>query len=650
MVQFTPQRFGPYTILGRIGGGGMAEIFLAKASGLSGFEKLLALKRILPKYSDKPAFVQLLTQEAKLAARLQHHNVVQVYDLGEVEGQVYIAMEYIRGLDLAAILSKSHKRKERMPLPLSLWIITEFLSGLDYAHRLCRSDGSSFGMIHRDISPQNVLLSFEGEVKVTDFGIARVVSTPDLLLPGQLHGKYGYMSPEQIEQAPIDQRADIFSAGVVIWELLCGTRLFRAKTPAQTSQRVCEAPIPPPSSLNPEVPPELDAICARALARDVRDRYQTVGALIGDLSRVANSLPTRAVSRDLAVYLQSRFKPAQRPRTPPPSEARDRIGPASLGQLLMDRAGLSPSGLDLALAAQRARGGRLGDLLIESGLIDHGQLAESLAAQAGCQLLDGAELRSATPDPELLRRFPRDAALNLQILPLAQDAEGVDLALSDPFNKGGLAEAKLLLGAEQLRLWIVDTATLQEALARWYPAPAPMRPPPATESVLIADADPAVRAPIRERLELEGYRVLSTGNGVEALRLYHLYRPPLLLLDLALPGVDGLNLLLDVRAEVEDEATVFLMSSRDDEALAAKAHELGADAFVRKPVRLEALLAKLRRELKRHARRHPAAEQGSGSLTETQQDPRSYRRGPEPARPLPLPAPRKMREPTSSVG
>ena len=181
----------------------------------------------------------MLIHEAKLAANLQHFNVVQVHDLGEIDGQVFIAMEYVRGRDLAAVLSNTYRRKERLPLNLVTCIATEFMTGLEYAHRMRNSDGAPLGIIHRDISPQNILISYEGEVKVTDFGIARVISEkPSFQLPGNLHGKFGYMSPEQVMGQEIDQRSDIFSAGVVLWEMLTGTRLFRNKDHKKTVKMI----------------------------------------------------------------------------------------------------------------------------------------------------------------------------------------------------------------------------------------------------------------------------------------------------------------------------------------------------------------------------------------------------------------------------
>ena len=249
----------------------------------------------------------MLIHEAKLAAALQHFNVVQVLDLGEIDRQVFIAMEYVRGRDLAAVLSNTYRRKERLPLNLVLCIATEFMTGLDYAHRVRNSEGLPLGIIHRDISPQNVLISYEGEVKVTDFGIARVLAEKDgFQLPGNLHGKFGYMSPEQVLGQEIDQRSDIFSAGVVLYEMLTGQRLFRGKEHKETIKMIAQRD-PAAVCDQREVPQSVDRICAKALARDRNLRYQTMGALLGELSRVADTLPRRAATRDLSVYMRRQF-------------------------------------------------------------------------------------------------------------------------------------------------------------------------------------------------------------------------------------------------------------------------------------------------------------------------------------------------------
>ncbi|MEL6186597.1 MAG: protein kinase, partial [Myxococcota bacterium] len=411
MTHSQPQRFGPYVILDRIGDGGMAEIFLAKMQGYSGFEKLIALKKIHPKYSRNETFAQMLIHEAKLAAALNHFNVVQVHDLGEIDGQVYIAMEYVRGRDLAAVLSNTYRRDERLPIELSLFVATEFLTGLEYAHRMRANDGTPLGIIHRDISPQNVLISYEGEVKVTDFGIARVIAGKEAFqLPGNLHGKFGYMSPEQALNREIDQRSDVFSAGVVLWEMLVGARLFRGRDQHETINMVTSKEVPPPSSLNPEVPEEVDRICTKALSRDRRLRYQTMGALLGELSRVAEERSRRAGSRDLSVYMRRQFG------TPGggflPGRASNRVEPSSIsqhsgfqrtqaplgasssgesrvpiGQILLEQGSINVGELELGLAEQRAQGGRIGEVLVSTAVIDDTELAKALAAQTNLPTL-----------------------------------------------------------------------------------------------------------------------------------------------------------------------------------------------------------------------------------------------------------------------
>lgn len=616
MTTPNPQTFGPYTILGKIGGGGMAEIFLVKTQGYSGFEKLLALKRILPSFSNNPSFAQLLIQEAKLAARLQHHNVVQVYDLGEIDGQVYIAMEYIQGRDLARVLSGAYKLKETLPLELSLWIATEFLTGLDYAHRLQGGGTRPLRIIHRDISPQNILISSEGEVKVTDFGIARIVaeSSPDPALPGNLHGKFGYMSPEQIQGDAVDQRSDIFSSGVVLWELLAGKRLFRSKNPETTIRLVLQMLIQPPSSVNPEVPPEIDRICLRALARDPNQRYPTVGAFLGDLSQAANARPHRAVSRDLAVYMHRHFNPDAGTTASPGLD----LGRRALGQILLEKNALDPTALAIALAEQRARGGRLGALLLASGVIDDEQLADSLAEQAQLPRYPEAQLTQIPVPLDCLSQYPRAAASSNLALPLWLNADGREamLLVADPFEEHTQLEAKVLLGVDQLQLAVTSAASIRRLITLWYGELSAGRPAESLPAILIATTEASESKALVSRLEHEPCQVYTASRGLEARRIYRDFHPRVLLIDAALPGIDGLNLLLEVRGQ-GDDAAVLLISSRSDEALEAKAHNLGADGFLTRPLKIEAVTAQVRRELSRIQQRqsHPRESSGvQGSL------------------------------------
>lgn len=608
-----PRRFGPYLILDRIGDGGMAEIFAAKMQGYGGFEKAVALKKILPRFSENANFANMLIHEAKLAARIQHFNVVQVLDLGEIDRQVYIAMEFVRGKDLAALLSNTYKRKEKMPVELSLFIATEFLTGLDYAHRLQAEDGRPLGLIHRDISPQNILISYEGEVKVTDFGIARVIAAKDgFQLPGNLHGKFGYMSPEQVLGKQLDQRSDIFSAGVVLHEMLTGQRLFRGKTPQATVEMILKDAVPPPSSMNDAVPPDVERICMKALARSREERYQTIGALLGELSRAADSLAKRAARRDLAVYMRRQFgglaqRSARGPGAGPSPAAVSAYSPTAgnrtpIGEILVAQGSLSLADLEIGLAEQRARGGRLGEILLETGVIAETDLVHALARQSGVPTITQEALMQREPLPELLQRFPREVAESTRILPigLTADQTKVEVVVEDPFDQRALLEARVVLGAGALTTYLGPRSAIRELIERWYPAVSAS--PGAVSSefrpVLIADGDPALSEELAERVRDEEYEVLVATDGKEARELCRTRDPAVVFLDAFLPKIDGYNVLLDLRSR-DSDAAVFVTSARADDFHQAKALELGADDFLVKPISVEVTASKIRREMQK---------------------------------------------------
>lgn len=647
MSKSKPQRFGPYIILDQIGDGGMAEIFLAKIQGYSGFEKLIALKRIHSRYSENQTFAKMLIHEAKLAASLNHFNVVQVHDLGEIDGQVFIAMEYVKGRDLAGVLSNTYRRREKLPLNLSLCIATEFMTGLDYAHRMRSEDGSPLGVIHRDISPQNLLISYEGEVKVTDFGIARVLSEKGgFQLPGNLHGKFGYMSPEQVKGQDIDQRSDIFSAGVVLWEMLTGTRLFRGKDPKATIKMIVSHPIPLPSSKNPEVPPQVDRVVFKALAREPNERYQTTGALLGELSRVADSLPRRAATRDLSVYMRRQFGAAtgagrvsatKRESSQFSHSGFDSVSGLSevsnfamtggsripLGQILMEQGALSVSELEIALAEQRAQGGRIGELLHENGTISEDILVGALSAQANLPIITSDDLLALPPPQKLLKRFPKEAAEATLILPISVNEEqrSVGLAVVDPYDERAILETKVVLGVSDVVVFVAKRSGVRQAIKSWYPedipmeeveeyipAPEPIFDGPSPDDdvaagpplVLIADADPTMTEELVARLAEEDCEVISAINGKLARDICRERHPSVAFLDAGLPGIDGYNILLEIRGRDED-AAVFITSSRGDDFRQAKALELGADDFIVKPFSIELTTSKIRRELKKRS-------------------------------------------------
>lgn len=277
MPAFQRTHFGNYVLLDRIGVGGMAEIFLATARGIEGFEKRLVIKRILPMLSHDEQFVRMFVEEAKLCVALRHPNIVQVYDLGEIERQYFIAMEYVDGRDLLKTLGACGQRRVGFPTDVALYIVMEVLKGLNYAHQLRRPDGEPLGIIHRDVSPSNVLLSYDGEVKIGDFGIAKA-STREKTATGILKGKFGYMAPEQVTGDPIDHKADIFAMGIVLYELLTGHRLFAGKNEIDVLERIRDGVIEPaPRRYRADLDEELEEIVLRALALDREARFASAG-------------------------------------------------------------------------------------------------------------------------------------------------------------------------------------------------------------------------------------------------------------------------------------------------------------------------------------------------------------------------------------
>jgi serine/threonine protein kinase/tetratricopeptide (TPR) repeat protein len=310
--------FGRYRLLERLGQGGMAEVFKAKSYGVEGFEKILVIKRILPELSRSQDFVDMFVHEAKLAVRLSHANIVQVFDLGkastgDAEGETrpdayYIAMEYVHGLDLATLLARCRRDGVLLPVTMAAYVASEVAKGLDHAHRRRDEQMRPLGIVHRDVSTQNVLLSFEGEVKVTDFGIAKARGALDKDEPEdtrarRLQGKFGYMSPEQSQGASVDARSDLFSLGTIVYECVAGVNPFSAPTTFETLRRVQACEYPPLPLLRPDVPPDLVAVLKTAMAKDPADRYADAGRMYEALLAFLYAQGSRYGGHDLAEFL-----------------------------------------------------------------------------------------------------------------------------------------------------------------------------------------------------------------------------------------------------------------------------------------------------------------------------------------------------------
>ncbi|MGZ3438099.1 MAG: serine/threonine protein kinase [Polyangia bacterium] len=275
-----PLQFGKYQLVERLGLGGMAEVWKARVVGPQGFARTVVVKRVLPHLVQDPAFVKMFFAEARLSARLTHANVVQVFELGEVGGEYFLAMEYVRGKDLTAV-SGTRVGKGPLPIGFAVNVIREVCRALDYTHGLTDEEGRPLRLVHRDVSPSNVMIGFDGGVKLLDFGIAKALADANehRTVTGTLKGKFGYMSPEQVDGHLADHRADLFAAGIILHELLTNKRLFKGASDIQTLAMVREAKVAPPSEINPEVLRDLDQICMKALARDPAQRYQTCGEL-----------------------------------------------------------------------------------------------------------------------------------------------------------------------------------------------------------------------------------------------------------------------------------------------------------------------------------------------------------------------------------
>jgi serine/threonine-protein kinase len=301
------ETYGRYQLLKKLATGGMAQIYLARQLGMEGFEKLVVVKRILPHLAENEEFIGMFLQEARIAARLSHPNVVQIYDLGAQDDSYFIAMEYIHGEDVRRVWKRAEELGTPIPVPLICRVIIEACAGLDYAHKRADQQGRPLNIVHRDVSPQNILVSFEGHVKIVDFGIAKAADQATVTRSGVLKGKYSYMSPEQAGGQPVDCRTDVFALGVVMYELLTGARLFKRANDILTLNAVTECRIEPPSRVNPALPPALDEILMRALAKEPEDRFAEARQLAAALEAwlLAEKLPSS--SAHLAEFMTSLY-------------------------------------------------------------------------------------------------------------------------------------------------------------------------------------------------------------------------------------------------------------------------------------------------------------------------------------------------------
>ena len=302
-----------YVIERKLSEGGMAEVFLARQGCLEGFEKRVVLKSVLPRHADSEEFVKMLLNEARLAAKLDHPNLVQVVDLTELDGRHYIVMEYLHGENLRSIQRRAHERNTRLSLGVACRIVADVLAGLSYAHNQEDEQGKPLGLVHRDVSPPNILCTFNGTVKLIDFGIAKATlqASADITRAGQFKGKCAYMAPEQVRCRAVDARTDVFAAGIVLWELLTGRRLFGRKSEVESMVAIVNDTAPPAASVVPSLPPEIDEILQKALARSADERYASANEMRRDLEALMQQQGWQSNAMAVERELRALFLPLE---------------------------------------------------------------------------------------------------------------------------------------------------------------------------------------------------------------------------------------------------------------------------------------------------------------------------------------------------
>lgn len=311
-----------YTITERLDQGGMAEVFRGVAESLQGFKKNVAIKRILPSLTKNDKFVSMFLDEAKLSLYLQHANIVQVFDIGVTDTSYFLVMEFVDGCNLKALIERLKQKGRRIEIPHAIYIMIECCKALNYAHNLENPESTDpLNIVHRDVSPPNILLSKMGEIKLVDFGLAKANSQIESTDPGVVKGKFSYLSPEAASGMDLDHRADIFAVGIILWEMFTGRRLFYGDTDYQTVELVRQARVPSMAALNPEIEPELEQIVRKALARDPADRYEHAADLADALAQYLFSRRMKVTARDVAALVKDTQLERMRKRSIEPKES-----------------------------------------------------------------------------------------------------------------------------------------------------------------------------------------------------------------------------------------------------------------------------------------------------------------------------------------
>ena len=303
-----------YRVVERLAAGGMAEVFVGDAMSVQGFKKRVAIKRVLPHLASNENFIGMFLDEARLGARMNHANIVSVLDIGAADNTYFIVMEYVDGANLKTIIEVLLKQGRPVPMKEAVYIAMEACRGLSYAHELCDDDGNDLDIVHRDISPPNILISKRGEVKVTDFGLAKASTQLEKTDPGVVKGKFSYLAPEAALGDAVDERADLFAMGIVLWEMIAGRRLFLGDSDYQTVKLVQQANVPSLQAINPEADESLERVLAKALAKNPADRYQTAREMSDALAGFLFSHQLKVTSYDIASLVKNAVENEDKPR------------------------------------------------------------------------------------------------------------------------------------------------------------------------------------------------------------------------------------------------------------------------------------------------------------------------------------------------
>jgi serine/threonine protein kinase len=453
-----------FKIIRKLDAGGMAEVYHAEQESLEGFRKTVAVKKVLPHLVQNEKFLRMFLDEARLSLRMSHANVVQVFDIGQAGGSYYVIMEFVDGVNLKGITEFMRARGTLLPIEQAVFIMVETCKGLQYAHTLADSNGKPLGIVHRDVSPPNILISKQGEVKLVDFGLAKAADQLEHTDPGVVKGKFSYLSPEAVEGQTVDRRADIFAAGILLNEMLTGRRLFQGKTDYETVQQVRAAEVPPPSRLNPAVPRDLERIVLRALARDLRQRYQTAQEFGDDLYQFLFSHGQKVTSFDIASLVRMVLRESAAPAPVATAGIIDQLIENELTKLTSLDGGDSPfEGGQKPLSAEEISGAFQGGMpLMEDPRSWAGDLDDGAALGLAPQATRQAAWRESMPTPlpfPAVKGGPRPGAVAIPLVRAAAHAPAAPAEEPPPRRKGhaGLLITVLLVMAAVLGILVYFT-------------------------------------------------------------------------------------------------------------------------------------------------------------------------------------------------